>query len=76
MPFTDNEDNVSSRPNNTNCVRRVQNHEYDDEILWVPTIRCNNDEVISLAMRGGSRDEALRAAQVISSATCIALKAA
>ncbi len=54
------------------CVA-VQNYENDGEALCTPTIRHKNDEVISLAMKGGSRDEALRAAQAISSATGIAL---
>jgi hypothetical protein len=57
------------------CVA-VQKYENDGETFWAPTIRHKNDKVISLAMRGGSRDEALRAAQTISSATGIALEAA
>jgi hypothetical protein len=54
----------------------VRNFEDDGDALSEPIIRQKNDEVISLAMRGGSRDEALRAAQAISSGTGIMLEAA
>jgi hypothetical protein len=57
------------------CVA-VQNYENDGEALSAPIIRHRDNEVISLAMRGGSRDEALSAAQAISSATGITLEAA
>jgi hypothetical protein len=57
------------------CVA-VKNYENDGETFSAPIIRHKNDEDIFLAMKGGSRDEALRATQAISSATGIALGAA
>jgi hypothetical protein len=52
----------------------VRNFENDGDALSEPIIRRKNDEVISLAMRGGSRDEARTAAQAISSGTGIMLE--
>ncbi|MGB6538975.1 MAG: hypothetical protein WBF58_23790 [Xanthobacteraceae bacterium] len=56
------------------CVA-VQNYESDGEALSRPIIRQRNQGVISLAMSAGSRDEAFRAVQAISSATGIILEA-
>jgi len=55
------------------CVA-MQNGKQDGEAFCTLAIRQRNDEVISLAIREGSRDEALGAAQAISSATGIALE--
>jgi hypothetical protein len=55
------------------CVA-VQNKEADGEAFSTLAIRQRNDDVISLAMKEGSHDEVLKAAQAISSATGIALE--
>jgi hypothetical protein len=57
------------------CIA-VRDFVNDGDALSEPIVRNKNDEVISLAMRGGSRDEALTAARAISSGTGIMLDAA
>lgn len=57
------------------CVA-VQDYKDDGETLSALAFKRKSGEITPLAIRGASRDEALRAAQTISSVTGIALDAA